>query len=113
MKVRLLVAAVLALLPSRLHRLGGTVLLGWKVHPTAHLGHSIIAARRVTIGAGAVVGTGKMIKGLDERTRGDESIIGHLNWISAPPIGSKIFKPSLKRSPALARGRGAAISARH
>jgi acetyltransferase-like isoleucine patch superfamily enzyme len=113
MKVRFLVAVVLALLPSRLHRLGGTVLLGWKVHPTAHLGHSIIAARRVTIGAGATIGTGNMIKGLDELTMGDETIISYLNWISGPPVGSGAFKHSPKRHPALVMGRGAAIGGRH
>jgi acetyltransferase-like isoleucine patch superfamily enzyme len=113
MKVRLLVAAVLALLPSRLHRLGGTLLLGWKVHPTAHLGHSIIGARRVTIGACAFIGTGNMIKGLDELTMGDESMISYLNWISGPPAGSGALKHSPKRRPALMMGRGAGISGRH
>lgn len=113
MKVRFLVAALLALLPSRLHRLGGTVLLGWKVHPTAYLGHSVIAARRVTIGAAAVVGTGNVIKGLDELNMGDESVITSLNWISGPPVGSGAFEHSPNRRPVLVMGRGAAIGIRH
>jgi len=113
MKVRLLVAAILALLPSRLHRLGGRLLLGWDVHPTAHLGHSIIAARKVTIGAGAVIGTGNVIKGLEELTMGDEAVISYLNWISGPPVGSGAFQHSPNRRPALVMGRGAAISGRH
>lgn len=113
MKVRLLVAAVLALLPSRLHRLGGTLLLGWKVHPTAHLGHSIIAARRVTIGAGATIGSGNVIKGIDELTMGDGSIISYLNWISGPPVSSGAFRYSPKRHPALVMGRGVAIGGRN
>lgn len=113
MKVRLLIAAVLALLPSRLHRLGGTVLLGWKVHPTAHLGHSIIAVKKVVIGAGAVIGTGNMIKGLEELTMGDDAVISYLNWISGPPSGSGAFQHSPRRRPALIMGRGAAISGRH
>jgi acetyltransferase-like isoleucine patch superfamily enzyme len=112
-KIRLLVAAVLALLPSRLHRLGGVVLLGWKVHPTAHLGHSIIAARHVTIGAGASIGTGNMIRGLEELVMGDESIISFFNWISGPPLDSGAFRHSPNRRPALVMGRGAAISGRH
>ena len=113
MNIRLLIAAVLALLPSRLHRLGGTLLLGWKVHPSVHLGHSIIAARQVTIGAGATIGTGNMIKGIDELTMGEESIISFFNWISGPPSGSGAFVHSPKRRPALVMGRGAAITGRH
>ena len=113
MKVRLLVAAVLALLPSRLHRLAGTWLLGWKVHPTAHLGHSVIAARHVTIGAGAAIGSGNMIKGIEELTLGDETVISFFNWISGPPKGSGAFKHSPDRHPALRMGHGSAISGRH
>jgi acetyltransferase-like isoleucine patch superfamily enzyme len=113
MKFRLLVAAALALLPSRLHRLGGVLLLGWKVHPTARLGHSIICARNVTIGANARIGSGNMIKGLEELTMGEDTIISFLNWISGPPVGSGAFKHSPNRRPALVMGYGAAISGRH
>lgn len=113
MMFRLLIAAALALLPSRLHRLGGKLLLGWKVHPTAHIGHSIIAARKVAIGAGAQIGSGNMIKGLEELTMGEETIISFFNWISGPPLGSGAFEHSPHRFPALRMERGAAISGRH
>jgi len=113
MKFRLLIALAIAVLPSRLHRLFGTLLLGWKVHPTAHIGHSIIAARKVTIGAGASVGSGNVIKGLEELTMGEETVISFLNWISGPPVGSGAFTHSPNRYPALIMGRGAAISGRH
>ena len=89
------------------------MLLGWKVDRTAHLGHSIIAARRVTIGAGASIGTANMIRGLDELVMGEESTISFFNWISGPPSGSGAFKHSPNRRPALVMGRGAAISGRH
>ena len=113
MKLRLLLAAAIAVLPSRLHRLAGVLLLGWKVHKSAHIGHSIIAARKVTIGANARIGGGNMIKGLEELTMGDETIISFFNWISGPPLGSGAFKHSPNRRPALIMGRGAAISGRH
>lgn len=104
---------MLALLPSRLHRLGGKLLLGWDVDKTARLGHSIIAVRKVKIGAGASIGTGNMIRGLEELTMGDESTISFFNWISGPPLGSGAFRHSPNRYPALIMGRGAAIAGRH
>jgi len=113
MKVRLLVATAIAVLPSRLHRLAGRLLLGWKVHPSAHLGHSIIAARKVTIGARATIGSGNRIKGIDELRMGEDAVISYFNWISAPPSGSGAFAHSPNRRPALIMGAGAAISGRH
>ncbi|MDN5744903.1 MAG: hypothetical protein L0H31_07250 [Nocardioidaceae bacterium] len=113
MTIRLLVAAVLAILPSTLHRLGGIFLLGWKVHPSAHIGHSIISARKVQIGARARIGTGNVIKGLEELTMGEEAVISYLNWISGPSVESGAFVHSPNRRPALIMGDGAAISGRH
>lgn len=113
MKLRLIVAAVLALLPSRLHRRAGMLLLGWKVHPTAHLGHSIVAARKVTIGAGATIGSGNIIKGLEELVMEEDTCISFFNWISGPPVDSGAFVFSPRRHPALIMRRGAAISGRH
>lgn len=111
--IRLLIAAMLAVLPAKLHRLGGMVLLGWKVDPTAHIGHSIISARKVTIGPRARIGTANVIKGLEELTIGADTVISYLNWISGPRLDSGAFVHAPKRRPALILHDGAAISGRH
>lgn len=80
---------------------------------SARLGHSIINARKVSIGANAVIGTGNMIKGLEELVLEEDTHISFLNWISGPPKGSGAFPNSPNRHPALIMRRGSAMSGRH
>jgi acetyltransferase-like isoleucine patch superfamily enzyme len=112
-KVRLALAIVAAALPRGARVWVGRHLLGWDVHPTAQIGPTIIAARHVTIGAGARIGSFNLIKGQEELTMGVDSQIGFFNWISGPPLSSGLFPGSPRRHPALRMGDGAAVTARH
>jgi acetyltransferase-like isoleucine patch superfamily enzyme len=112
-QARLLVAAVLALFPPRLHRWLGCRLLGWQADKSVYVGHSIVAARTVVLGKGSAIGSLNMIKGLEELRLADNAAIGHLNWISAAPLGSGMFPHSPKRHPALVMGEYAAVLIRH
>jgi acetyltransferase-like isoleucine patch superfamily enzyme len=91
----------------------GRLLLGWDVHPSAHVGHSVVAADRVVLGPGASIGSGTVIKGLAELRLGEEASIGMLDWISGPPTGADTLHASPNRHPALVLGRGATITSRH
>lgn len=103
----------MAVLPGRLRHLVARRLLGWRVHPTARIGRSIVLADEVVLGQDARIGSGNVIKGLAELRLDDDAVIGSLNWISGPPLSSGLFPHSPRRRPALIMGPGAAITARH
>ncbi|NHA01532.1 hypothetical protein G5V59_21710 [Nocardioides sp. W3-2-3] len=44
--------------------------LGWEIHPTAHIGRSLVLAGKVTMGPGAQIGPLNVIRGLDEPADG-------------------------------------------
>jgi serine acetyltransferase len=111
--VRLVLAVIAAALPQPARVWIGRHFLGWDVHPTAQIGPTVIAAQRVTIGAGARIGSFNLIKGLEELSLGVDSQIGFFNWISGAPLSSGLFPGSPKRHPALRMADGAAVTARH
>ena len=112
MKLRLLIALLLAPLPSPVKIALGRLLLEWKVGPGARIGFSVVDARRVDLGANTIIGSLTMIKGLEELTLEDHAIIYAMNWISGPPLG-KALEEVPGRHPALILRRDAAIVNRH
>ena len=112
-KRRMVVAAILAVLPGKARIALGRRLLGWEIDPTARIGPSIVAARHVVLGPGAAIGPLNMIKGIDELQLGPGTYIGAFNWITSSPRGSGLFPASPRRYPALLMGEGAAIIHRH
>jgi acetyltransferase-like isoleucine patch superfamily enzyme len=113
MKPRLIVACMLAILPNRVHRLLGRLLLGWEVDRTAYIGHSVIAAKKVVMGPSSAIGSFNVIKGLEEINLAEGASIGFFNWISGPPLGSGAFPKSPGRRPALIMGTWSTIVQRH
>ena len=89
------------------------MLLGWEVHPSARLGHSVIVADKVQLGADVQIASGTMIKGLAQLSLGDGAVIGPFNWISGAPLSSGRFVHSPHRFPALRMAKYSGIMARH
>lgn len=111
--MHLVVALVLALLPSRPKALIGRLLYGWEVHPTAKLGHSLILVRKLVMGPGAYIGDLNVIRGLEELRLDEGAGIGVRNWIYAPPLASGRFVHSPNRYPSLTLGKHAGLTVAH
>jgi carbonic anhydrase/acetyltransferase-like protein (isoleucine patch superfamily) len=89
-------------------------LFGFRIHPTARIGLSLLLAERVEMGEGSIIGSLTMIKGMSELTVAPRGIIGNLNWITGlPPNDPDFFSEEPDRISALAVGEDAAITNRH
>lgn len=104
---------LLVLLPQSLKRLVARRLLGWEIHPTAHLGRSLIRVGRLTMGPGASIGPWNVIKDLDEVHLAEGASIATRNTITGIPSSSGVFTHSPNRRPALVMGRFSMITNAH
>jgi acetyltransferase-like isoleucine patch superfamily enzyme len=111
---RLVVALLSMPIPWGLRRRILTHLLGYKIHPTAHIGWSLILARRVELGERAFVGHFNVCKGVDLLRLGLKARIGNLNWITGAPTNtSGHFAAQEARRPELIVAEHAALTNRH
>src|SRR4051794_13899484 len=94
-------ARIIALAPARLRPHLGRILLGWKVHPTAHIGRSVIQVRHLTMGPGTRIGPSNVIRALEELRLEEGAQIGSLNRIIGFPLDIDAFPRSPDRRPAL------------
>ncbi len=114
MNFRLFTAALIAPLPWFLKRPLLQSLLGYRLHPTARIGLSLIAAEQVELGEGARIGNLNVVKGLQRLELGPHAIIAQLNWITGFPTGpSKHFAHQPERKPELILGAHSAVTNRH
>lgn len=111
--MRFVWALLVAVLPSPLRRPLGRMLLGWDVDRSAHIGRSLILARKVVLGPGASIGSFNMIRGLEELRLEEGASIATRNWISCPPAAAQVFTHSPRRYPALILGKHAMITVAH
>ncbi|HVU93497.1 MAG TPA: hypothetical protein VHC23_14785 [Jatrophihabitans sp.] len=109
----MIVALLLVLLPRRLKRFVARRLLGWDLHPTAHIGRSIVLAKHVSMGPGAVIGSFNVIRNLDELRMGAGAHIATRNFISCPPAAAQAFAHVANRRAALIMGEHAMITIGH
>ncbi|WP_370500779.1 hypothetical protein NWT09_08015 [Mycolicibacterium sp. jd] len=87
---------------------------GFRIHPTARIGLSLVLADRVEMGEGSVIKTLSMIKGMSELTVAPRGHIGNLNWITGLPANNPdFFHDEPDRISALVVGEEAAITNRH
>ena len=101
-------------LPWSLRRLIMIAAFGYKIHPTARIGFSIICPDRLEMGPGARIGSMTVCKGPHLVKLDEHSFIGNLNWISGFPRGDKsFFGEEVDRQPELRLGSHAAITNRH
>lgn len=99
--MRRLLALLLVVLPQSLKRQVANRLLGWEIHPTAHLGRSLILVGRLRLGPRASIGPFNLIKDVDEVVLGEGAAIASRNRITAVPASSGVFTHSPHRRPAL------------
>jgi acetyltransferase-like isoleucine patch superfamily enzyme len=113
---RLAVQACLLVLPWQLRRRLLNRLFGYRIHPTARIGLSLVVPlRQLELGPGARIGHLTVARGMDEIVLGPDAVIGRLNWLFALPSGTidadaDAITPRRTR---LSLGRGAAIVGRH
>ncbi|MDZ4849274.1 MAG: hypothetical protein SGI77_08265 [Pirellulaceae bacterium] len=81
-KLRLIVSALLVLLPWVLRRPILNLVFGYDIHPTARIGFSILDVRRCKMDEKSRIGHLNFIYNLDLLDMGHESIIGRGNWIT-------------------------------
>ena len=113
-KLRIFTAALLAPLPWFLKRPLMGACLGYKLHPKARIGLSLVAAEYVELGESARIGHLNVVRGLSKLILGPHAIIAQLNWITGFPKGpSRHFAHQPERSPELILGEHGAITSRH
>jgi acetyltransferase-like isoleucine patch superfamily enzyme len=100
-------------LPSSLKRRLGRLIYGWSIHPTAHIGPSVILVPRLSMGAGARIGPLNVIRGIDELRLDEGARINGRNWISGFPLWTDHFQHSPNRHPSLIMGKHAEITVGH
>lgn len=112
--MRRVLSVFLLVIPWRLRRLLLVALFGYKIHPTARIGFSIICPERLEMGPGARIGSFTVCKGLSLVEMGESSYVGNLNWITGFPANDQtFFSADQGRRPELIVGTHAAITARH
>ena len=110
--MRRLLAMLVIVLPQRLKRLVGRLLLGWDIHPTARIGPSVILVRRLTMGPHSHIGPFNLIRDLDELRLDEGASIASRNWIKGMPPGV-FYEEAVERDPSLVLGKHAMISVSH
>jgi acetyltransferase-like isoleucine patch superfamily enzyme len=101
-------------LPWFLRRLLLRALFGYRIHPRAHIGFSLVLVRRLQLGDGASIGQLTLIKGLDLLQLGDHASIGRGNWITGFPLGHpRYFAHQPERRCELVLGAHAHVTNRH
>jgi acetyltransferase-like isoleucine patch superfamily enzyme len=100
-------------LPSRLKRHLGRLLFGWEIHPTAHLGRSVVLVRHLSMGPRSTIGPLNVIRNLEELRLDEGASIGTRNWVTGFPLSSNAFPHSPNRDPSLIMKRGAMITVAH
>jgi carbonic anhydrase/acetyltransferase-like protein (isoleucine patch superfamily) len=111
-RARLLIAAVAVVAPARLRRFLLTAAFGYRIHPRATVGRSLITVGHLEMGAGARIGSLNLLRHVDRVEMAEDTSIGHLNWISAARRERGYFA-DLSRDPALVMARGSALTHRH
>jgi acetyltransferase-like isoleucine patch superfamily enzyme len=103
----------MVVLPSSLKRHLGRVLFDWEVHPTAHIGPSVLLVSKLSMGPGAHIGPLNVIRGIEELRLEEGARINGRNWVSGFPLGTEHFEHSPNRHPSLILGRYAEITVGH
>jgi serine acetyltransferase len=96
--VRRLWVLLIPFLPGKWRRIVGVKILGWDVHPTAHIGPSLIAAHHVSLGPETIIGPFNVFRGLEELRLEQGASIGGRNWIAGHPLSATVFTSPDRKS---------------
>ncbi|NHA00828.1 hypothetical protein G5V59_15275 [Nocardioides sp. W3-2-3] len=97
---------LLRFLPHRLRVLLARRLLGWEIHPTAHLGRSVLRVGHLRMAAGSSIGNGNRVWGLDESRPGRGGIHRWGQRRHRLAQRDRPLRPDPGRGPATAAGPG-------
>jgi acetyltransferase-like isoleucine patch superfamily enzyme len=112
--VRILLRALLLLLPWPLRRHALTRLFGYRFDAGARIGLAWVYPERLVMGPGSSIGHLTVCKGLTAVTLGPHATIGRGNWITGFPAGpSRHFAHRPERRAELELGAHAAVTNRH
>ena len=108
------ISVFLFLFPWPLRRWFLVALFGYKIHPTARIGFSIVCPVHLEMGENSLIGSLTVCKGLSLLKLGDNAVIGNLNWITGVLPGDKnSYADDAGRRPELIVETHAAITTRH
>lgn len=113
MQSRIVIQVGLLVLPWRVRRVALERLFGYRIHPTAWVGKSIVSPRELELGPWANIGHFTAIRGLDRVTMGEGAVIGRGNWIYAIPSGTPTLDHEPDRRPELVIAARAGVGHRH
>jgi serine acetyltransferase len=115
--LRLVMAICMFVLPSRVKAQLGRLLLGWDIHPTARIGHSVILVQKLSMGPGSSIGHFNVVKDLEVLELGEGASISSRNWIvgfrRSADLETDVFPHSPNRRPELIMGKYAMITVAH
>lgn len=112
--LRVVVVAICAVFPWAIKRRLLTLLLGYKIDPSARIGISIVDSGLVIMDKHARIGNFTICKGLNRFVLSEHARIGNLNWItgSAQRKRERLGK-NINRDCSLVLGMHSAITHRH
>lgn len=90
-KLNMVFQIVIMVLPWKLRRFLLQQVLGFEIHPTAHIGKSILMPKKLIMGENSSIGSGNYAHGLEEIRLDNNAKIGNLNWISGYPLGENQY----------------------
>lgn len=113
-KLEFIIAVISAILPLFIKRIIYKNIFKWNIDPSARIGLSLIWARQVSLGPGAVIGHFVILKNMDSLRLEEGALIGSRTYASAIGLGSDVhFSDNPDRNPSLTLGRHAAVTGRH
>jgi acetyltransferase-like isoleucine patch superfamily enzyme len=99
----------MVVLPWWIRRRAYSWLFGWRLHPTSHIGLSLVSADVVILAEQARIGHFTVIRDLTILELGAASLIGNWNWITAAPV----FRGTAESAGILRIGPESAVTSRH
>jgi serine acetyltransferase len=112
--MRKIVSVFLLLFPWSMRRWMLTTFYGYKIHPTARIGYSLILSDRLEMGENSRIGNLTVCKGMSLVKLAESAMIGNLNWVTGLSLRDKTFyTDDPDRRPELILDAHAAITNRH
>lgn len=113
-EMRLILSLFILLFPWRVRRLLLNWIFRYNIHPSAHVGYTVLLSNNVEMGPNSCIGHFNVVKGLDALKMDAYARIGNLNWITGFPTNCNThFSLQIDRKPFLQIGEHSAITNRH
>jgi acetyltransferase-like isoleucine patch superfamily enzyme len=110
--LRRILVVLLVLLPSKPRMLLARKAFGWDIHPSAHIGRSLLLVGHLSMGPNSSIGSFNMFRGLEEVRLAEGASIASRNWIAAPAYAPQVLTASTRRA-VLIMGEYAMITVGH